>query len=663
MSLYRADAAPAREEKLSAATAGILLVSQASTMASPALEEAPADASRRLWREDEDARERQQREVELAIARTYREALQAAVLGSHAERDQAQSAYGRAQQRVQKAAYTLSASRVEQARLRSEASYQAARVRDLDGEIASLTTRLQTAITALEALRREDAARMESKASREQEAEARETMRAAEARREYLAKREAARMEKAYPFRLDEEEIQKSEQENADLLVPLSWETARTEAARASAERAQRLQAADDAVVSARLALEAAVGARQDAAQRSEDAAARAGELAAQEDARVQELSLAREDGRYVQERMLNAQDRVSRESRDLAAAMADEAAKERRLKLLDADRALAGGAAFSAWSGADSGSQLLMPVSYAWRAGRSAFSVETGYFRAEGNGEHARGLAAPVLSWQRDRPLPAGTFSYGVRLALPSDEAHPLAAPPVGAGLSPQALWHGWEVTPSVRLTRPLGAGRTLEGALSYTWRAPYDVTWGGLGTVRYAPSDAWQAELAYRSVQGARQSMLRLAYAGEAGGTFGALSYAPGARCVLEWRQSRRVNARNEWQNYASLGYNGAGSGYWQGTSGVSMAAGVGWRHQVDARSHIALDVGAARATDSGIDPVIARAWGERTRWHVGIAYDRALSDRDRLDVRVERYELHDDTAGRYHGVTASVFLKKVF
>lgn len=647
-------------EKTALALGMVCALTQAAAAQTAAQAKPLSDAFQELWGEAWQKEAQAEREADYEIARAYRETLEDA-LGAAADTG-AMDSYRRAQRRVAAADRAMQENRVGQARLKSQARYYAALAEARAGEEPLAVRAVEAARERLAAARQEAARRAASETRRLQDALALFVKQAELARDEYLAQRTAAERERAYPFRLDEEEIEAAEKQETPPPT-LNWEQDGAEEMRESLAFRQRLAQAEEDEAAARAALAAVRQERADAERNHQQTLAAVENLAAAEPVRVEALALARKDGSYVQERFLAAQERVIRDRADLNEARAAENTAARRLKGLQENPAVQAGVQFASWNGADSGSYFFVPACYAFCAGKDAFSIQTGMVYASAYDMHKSALVAPEISWERTAPIRIGssdTLTYGASVQIPTGSAAVALAPPEGFaadGALPDG-GTGFAFTPHIRLTHPLSQTERLEAGASIRLRGAYDTT-GFIGTNRYDPGTSWQLDVAYRMVKSDQQTLLRLSYMGEADGTFAGLPYTPGRTYTLDALQSRRFDAKNDWQVYARLGWRAAARDGWSSEASRFSNVGIGWRHHLDAHSFLAANVGYRRATGRGVNPLTERVFGARTGWHAAISYERELSDADRLSVRLEREQLRDDLAGHYRGWTGSLWL----
>lgn len=246
-----------------------------------------------------------------------------------------------------------------------------------------------------------------------------------------------------------------------------------------------------------------------------------------------------------------------------------------------------------------------------------------------------------------------------------------------------------GFNVTPSIEGIHHFNETDSMALRGSYSWRYGYD-TQGY--TDGYADVDAggdpiWVPLAVSRSrVNPGNQARLELSYlhAGEREQLYSFVAYQHNANTRThnkttgedstfrdgdgwEWAiyYNEQLNRRTEWQSYLLWTRDGATSGSSstlnRGMSYYGM--GTGLRRALSPNDHVSLMVqyligsGASDSWRTGLGNEDPR------RLSVMLGYEKRIDDRDALQLRVERYTLHDKSSGDYNGWSTGLFFSRTF
>ena len=247
-----------------------------------------------------------------------------------------------------------------------------------------------------------------------------------------------------------------------------------------------------------------------------------------------------------------------------------------------------------------------------------------------------------------------------------------------------PEGLAHyasfgeGWAFTPGVAVTRHYNEEDSLTGRVSYAWRGGYDYRYSNFETDDdgnrhesisegdVSPGNQLRSELVWLHAGDRGQAMARLGVTTSASTEQDGQSYKDGNGLEAALYYSHDVTDLDSFQAFARITRDGRTSfsnSAWDSpyNRGVSWhEAGLGWTHDFDREHRRSLHLRASyqrghgdvyRYTTYG-DNAADDYWHEPTRWSFMASYEWRMSERDNLELRVERYYINEHGPNDYRG-----------
>lgn len=241
-----------------------------------------------------------------------------------------------------------------------------------------------------------------------------------------------------------------------------------------------------------------------------------------------------------------------------------------------------------------------------------------------------------------------------------------------------------GFNVTPSIEGIHHINETDSVALRGSYSWRGGYDTqgysdgyesagTWVPISTSRsrVSPGDQARLQLSYLHAGEQEQLYSFVAYQHNKDtrthnlttGEYSTVRDGDGWEWAIYYNE--HLSRRTEWQSYLFWTRDGATAGSTSALNrGLSYyGMGTGLRRELAPGEHVSLMTqylighGASDSWRTGLGNEDPR------RLSVLLGYEKRIDDRDSLQLRVERYTLHDKSSGNYNGWSTGMFFSRSF
>ncbi|MGN0940130.1 MAG: hypothetical protein ACI4OA_00325 [Selenomonadaceae bacterium] len=331
-------------------------------------------------------------------------------------------------------------------------------------------------------------------------------------------------------------------------------------------------------------------------------------------------------------------------------------------------------------WKGPANGHQLAVNQSFYRGSKNLDVGIDTAYVRSSSGRDHGSvsGMTDTTLAATVKNDHKKYDVHYEFAVNLPTGtETHQNAQLP--EGLAHYASFgEGWAFTPGVAVTRHYNEEDSLTGRVSYAWRGGYDYRYSNFETDDdgnrhesisegdVSPGNQLRSELVWLHAGDRGQAMARLGVTTSASTEQDGQSYKDGNGLEAALYYSHDVTDLDSFQAFARITRDGRTSfsnSAWDSpyNRGVSWhEAGLGWTHDFDREHRRSLHLRASyqrghgdvyRYTTYG-DNAADDYWHEPTRWSFMASYEWRMSERDNLELRVERYYINEHGPNDYRG-----------
>lgn len=347
------------------------------------------------------------------------------------------------------------------------------------------------------------------------------------------------------------------------------------------------------------------------------------------------------------------------------------------------------------------SGHQLYLPLDYNLTAREYDISLGTGYLLSRNGrpGGSVSGLTDTVVGVTFKNHHEVNDVNYRLLLNLPTgpyDVSSNAMMPEDTVRFT--SFGEGFWLKPELEVKHRITERDWLEGRLNWQYRTGYDYQANvyytdGEGKQRYRTDlgplstefhggNQFQQEIAYKHIGEDRQfkASLTLSETGtthqggyttdNAGSTnveYKENRYREGFDWSLGLWYSKDYTARDSWQVYTVFNHsNGAkffGQEITQGNDVRRFYIGGGLRHEFDKRHSVWGMFNFLNRQGQVYSPWYSEVSTRRNRWSVLAGYSYRMSDLDQLNLKVERYVIHDNGAERYRGWNMSLMWNRSF
>ena len=328
----------------------------------------------------------------------------------------------------------------------------------------------------------------------------------------------------------------------------------------------------------------------------------------------------------------------------------------------------------YYSWKGAQHGHQLVLGQDFYKSTKKYDLDLGFGYvFSHSGHQEghdDVSGLTDTQLSVTLKNDHKVNDVHYTLGFNLPTGkEAHVNAQ--VVEGLARYTSFNnGFIFTPSLEVTHHFNEKASLTGRLSYSFRGNYKVkntdSWGHMVTEKISPGNQLTPELIYLYAGERDQYTIKAGYVHN-GSTSqdgsSASEYRDGNSVWLRWFYNHDMTPLDSLQVYASYSHEGKAAFYDQSYRPYNGSLswyefGLGWRHKWEKGQYLQLGLNYQQANGNlyrystrGNESEENYLFSPR-RLSATLTYGQQLTDRDNLELRLERYVISEKKHRGYNG-----------
>ena len=417
--------------------------------------------------------------------------------------------------------------------------------------------------------------------------------------------------------------------------------------------------------------LQAAQDRAEDAEQQARDLVA---DLTEQQAEAESDLKQSRTELAETEKWQEEAERANAQAEKDLEAANQDLAEAKYDFEHFGESRSAQSRVEYYNWHGPEHGHQLVLEQEFYTSEKKYDYGLKFGYVMSasghkEGRGNFA-GLTDTQLSLTLKNDHPMNDVHYQFSLNVPTAKTAHVNAQ-VMEGLAKYASFNnGLMFTPAIEVKHKFSEEESLTGRLSYSLRGGYDVKTSGEGgretEEHISPGNQLTPELIYQYIGARDQHAVKLGYVHN-GGTSqsgsSASEYRDGNTFWLRWFYNHDLTPVDSLQVYASYQHEGKAHFYDHSirpyNSSLSWKEfGLGWRHQWRHKQYLQLMLNYQKAhgnlyrySTRGSESEENYLFSPR-RLSAMLVYGCGLSDKENLEVRLERYTISEEKHRGYNG-----------